>query len=83
MNEGPDLTAELDAAEAIVMGTATTETQWGVRTPSGYVTRIGSDEEAAKMARTLAGDWEREGHPDALVRRTVTYGPWEEISGGH
>lgn len=74
----PDLSAELDAAEAIVMGGAeAVVTEWGLRTPSGYVTKIGSGEDAAAMARTLAGDWEQEGHPGALVRRTVTYSPRE------
>ena len=33
MNDDPDLTAELDAAEAIVMGGASIETEWGVRRP--------------------------------------------------
>jgi hypothetical protein len=59
---------------------ATTEIQWGVRAPLGHVTKIGSDEEAQQMARMLAGDHEADGNPDALRRRTVTYGPWEPVS---
>ncbi len=82
MADHPDLTAELDVAEDIVTGRVeAVVTEWGVRSPSGYVTRLGSDEEAGKVARELAEDYGREGSPGALVRRTVTYGPWEESDG--
>jgi len=77
----PDLSAELDAAEDIVTGRAeAVVTEWGVRSPSGYVTRLGSDEEAEEVARELAEDYEREGNTGAFVRRTVTYGPWEPVN---
>ena len=74
----PDLTAELDAAEDIVMGRAeTVETEWGVRWPGrrGGVQDCGDDEDTA---RSLAAHRERTGIGGALVRRTVTYGPWED-----
>lgn len=66
-----DLTAELDAAEAVV-------TEWGVRRPdlASGVFNAGSE----RMARFLAADC---GGTGALVRRTVSYGPWEEASGEH
>ena len=82
MSPEPDLTAELDAAEDIVMGRAErVVTEWGVRALSGYVTKLGSDEEAAKMARMLADDHAAAGNPGALRQRTVTYGPWETVLG--
>ena len=58
-----------DAAEQIaeailgcVAAPGETVTEWGVRSPSGYVTSLGSDEEAEKVARELAEDYEREGN---------------------
>jgi hypothetical protein len=74
----PDLTAELDAAEAVVMHGVTTETEWGVRYKSAsgeHAANYGSDEEGEKVARMAAADYRKLG--GALVRRTVTYGPWE------
>ena len=51
MADHPDLTAELDVAEDIVTGRVeAVVTEWGVRSPSGYVTRLGSDEEAGHPA---------------------------------
>jgi hypothetical protein len=79
-----DLTAELDAAEAIVMGRIeTVKTEWGARRPdlASGVFNTGSDEDAEKLARLLAADQEKRGITGALVRRTVTYGPWEEVHG--
>jgi hypothetical protein len=75
----PDLSAELDAAEDVVMRGAEVVTEWGVRAPLGHVTKIGSSHEAERTARMLAADHEANGNPDALVRRTVTYGPWEVV----
>jgi hypothetical protein len=74
----PDLTAELDAAEDIAMGHAeTVEVEWGVRRPdlASGVFNAGNE----RMARFLAADC---GGAGALVRRTVTYGPWEEAPDG-
>ena len=83
LSDEPDLFAELDAAEAIVMGGATVETEWGVRYVSGSgherVAWFGTDEEAEKIARRAAVDYRRMG--GTLVRRTVTYSPWEEVPG--
>lgn len=75
----PDLASELDAAEDIVMGRAeTVVTEWGMRHDDCLtdVHDYGRDEKAARQSVTdhakLNG---------RLVRRTVTYGPWEEVPG--
>lgn len=72
----PDLTSELDAAEEIVMGRAeTVVTEWGVRY-DGIDPRVipyGTSRNSERMARLDAAT-DRE----TVVRRTVTYGPWEE-----
>ena len=83
MPDVPDLTAELDAAEAIVMGGATVETEWGVRRPdlTGGVFNAGSDEDAERLARLVASDQQQRGVHGALLCRTVTRGPWEEVPG--
>jgi hypothetical protein len=73
----PDLTAELDAAEDIVTGRAEAiVTEWGVRVPYEVprVAPYGSDEWAARRDVARGKDL---GY--ALVRRTVTYGPWEDV----
>jgi hypothetical protein len=75
----PDLTAELDAAEAVVMDDATVVTEWASRDSSGRLFAYGHDE---FIARSVVASRERHGLHDVLVRRTVTYGPWEEASGG-
>lgn len=78
--DDPDLTAEPDAAEAIVTDGATVKTEWGVRygdlSETAAILGAGPDNE--RRARHEVACW-----PDtaALVRRTVTYGPWEEIPG--
>jgi hypothetical protein len=75
MAECPDLTAELDAAEDIVMGRAEkVETEWGVRYAPGRVGIVGMGPDNERHAR-----WETESEPGTLVRRTVTYGPWEDV----
>ena len=74
MPDEPDLTAELDEAEAIVMGRATVVTEWGMR-HDGCLTDVhdhGSDEKGARQS--VADHARLNGR---LVRRTVTYGPWE------
>jgi hypothetical protein len=43
-------------------------TEWGVRTREGRVDGYDDREEAEAMLRWLGGH---------VVRRTVTYGPWE------
>ena len=63
------------------MGRAeTVATEWGIRRPDLFsgVFNAGNDEDSEKVARDLAAEYEQKGITDALVRRTVTYGPWEE-----
>ncbi len=80
MAEHPDLTAELDAAEAIVTGRAEAiVTEWGSLDSSGRLFVYGHDE---FVARSVVASRERYGLHDTLVRRTVTYGPWEEAPPG-
>jgi hypothetical protein len=78
MPDKPDLSAELDAADAIVTGGATAETQWAVRfqiSGLGHMDTWGSDEAGARRSAGGAyGGWH-----GTLVRRTVTYGPWCEV----
>jgi hypothetical protein len=86
MSPEPDLTSELDAArkelaEAIVTGRAeTVVTEWGVRYDdlSQEPAVVGSGPDNERRARHEVACW-----PDGtLVRRTVTYGPWEEAPDG-
>ncbi len=80
MADRPDLTAELDAAEDIVTGRAEAiVTEWGSLDSSGRLFAYGHDE---FVARSVVASRERHGFHDTLVRRIVTYGPWEEASGG-
>jgi hypothetical protein len=69
----PDLTAELDAAEDIVMGRVdAVVTEWGVRYENHdlpYGTSHLSEQMARRDARTDQA---------VVIRRTVTYSPWEE-----
>ena len=80
MSDGPDLTAELDAAEEIVMGRAeSVKTEWGVRQPGDGIVIPNANEYLARL--NAAG---QNGVPTSMdggtvVRRTVTYGPWEEV----
>jgi hypothetical protein len=74
MPDEPDLTAELDEAEALVLHDVTTVTEWGYRFPDGHVhyCAAGGEGEARYVASRAA---------DAVaVRRTVTYGPWELVT---
>lgn len=67
----PDLTAELDAAEDVVTGRVeSVVTEWGVRHPTGRVFGTGDDETTARFIARGQG---------TVVRRTVTYSPWEEV----
>jgi hypothetical protein len=68
------------AAEAIVTGAAAAETEWGSRGPgpAAGVFRYGTDEFIARSVVAARG---RRGIRDVLVRRTVTYGPWEDAGG--
>ena len=74
----PDLTAQLAGAEDIVMGRAeSVVTEWGVRCADGAVLQCASE----YLARLNAAG--ENGIPTRMdggtpVRRTVTYGPWEE-----
>ena len=81
MSDGPDLSAELDDAEDIVMGRAeTVTTEWGLRYEQGAtgvrVLPYGTDERRARREQRLV--YRAGKGPAELVRRTVTYGPWEE-----
>src|SRR5262249_51993619 len=60
-----------------------TETEWGVRRPdlASGVRNCGSDGDSEQFARFIAAGQEKRGITGALVRRTVTYGPWEEGDG--
>jgi hypothetical protein len=74
----PDLMAELDAAEAIVMGTVSAvETEWGVRygDSRGTIGVYGTGPDNERHAR-----WDAGGEPGVLVRRTVTYSEWETVT---
>ena len=58
------------------------ETEWGVRRPdlASGVRNCGSDGDSEQFARFIAADQEKRGITGALVRRTVTYGPWEPVN---
>ena len=75
MSDAPDLMTELDAAEDIVMGRADRiATDWAVACLCGGVREIlvYDDEEDARRHLLLhSGSY--------LVRRMVTYGPWEDV----
>ena len=73
--DDPDLTAELDAAEDIVTGRVeSVEVQWGVRYEDGRTLPYGNSRTSERMARLDAAT-----DPGTVVRRTVTYGPWEDV----
>lgn len=75
-SDGPDLTRELDEAGKIVMGRVdrNDKTEWGGRDPeTGDVWNAGVGGET--FARSVVRA--RVSKPIVLVRRTVTYGPWE------
>ena len=75
LSDEPDLTRELDAAEAIALGGATVKTEWGVRYgEEGNVGIHGTGPDRERWARLEAAS-----EPGTLVRRTVTYGPWETV----
>jgi hypothetical protein len=79
MGDEPDLFAEFDAAEAIVTGRAeAVVTEWGMRHDDCLtdVHDYGRDEGAARQS--VADHARLNGR---LVRRTVTYGEWEEVPG--
>jgi len=61
-----------DAGYSIVR-TGSTETEWGYRFPDGHVHYCAGGEGVARYVASRA---------DAVaVRRTVTYGPWEVVTG--
>ncbi len=83
MADEPDLTAELDAADALVLHDVPTETHWGTLDPvTGDVFLCGG--EAVPLsegtARSIVRSRRDLGKGDRLVRRTVTYGPWEVVA---
>jgi hypothetical protein len=85
LSDEPDLTAELDAAEEIVMGRAeSVVAEWASReispTPTESLFRYFSLSE--RTVRGILAARARRGRKDALYRRTVTYGPWEEVPDG-
>jgi hypothetical protein len=57
---------------------ATVETEWGSRgpDPASDVFELNLGEEAS---RSVVARRNERGIPTVLVRRTVTYGPWEEM----
>jgi hypothetical protein len=83
----PDLTAELDAAEEIVMGRAEsveTEVWWGVRYTAScgeHITSYG-DEENARHEIACSDRLHRDTR-HTLLRREITTitTPWEEVPG--
>jgi len=84
--DNPDLTAELDAAEAIVIGGAeSVVTEWGVDCTDGrgeHRVNFGDGQYGSEgEARAMIGRDQRNGigAHNVLVRRTVTYGPWEPV----
>jgi hypothetical protein len=81
----PDLTAELDAAEDIVTGrVAEVRTEWASREISpdsaGGIFRYRTLSE--ETVRGILAIRAQRGFRDVLLRRTVTYGPWEEAGDG-
>jgi hypothetical protein len=66
-----NLTEELDAADALVLHDATTVTEWGYRFPDGHVHYCAGGEGVARYVASRSAA--------VAVRRTVTYGPWEEM----
>ena len=77
MPDEPDLMAELDLADDIVSGRVDkVETHWGMRHDDCLtdVHDYGRDEKAARQS--VADHARLNGR---LMRRTVTYGPWEEV----
>jgi len=81
VNPEPDLFAELDAAEDIMTGRAELiVTEWGVRRwEEGREHWYGTSAEARRVARAIVRDHEKSGTPGVLIRRTVTYGPPEDV----
>jgi hypothetical protein len=77
----PDLMAELDAAEDVITGRVeTVVTEWASRDLGGSavfeMSHLGEE-----AARHVVEARNRNGVPCVLLRRTVTYGPWEEEPG--
>jgi hypothetical protein len=80
LSDGPDLTRELDAAEEIVMGRVeTVVTEWGVRRRDNGNDVGCANEYLARL--NAAGKNDASLLVGTVIRRTVTYGPWEEVSG--
>jgi hypothetical protein len=81
----PGLTAGPAAAGDIVTGrVAEVRTEWASREispdPAGGIVRYRTLSEAT--VRGILAIRARRGFRDVLLRRTVTYGPWEEAGGG-
>ena len=75
----PDLMAELDLAEEIISGRLeSVHTEWGMRHDDCLtdVHDYGRDEKAARQS--VADHARLNGR---LMRRTVTYGLWQEVPG--
>ena len=78
-SDEPDLLRELDIADDIVSGRVDKmETEWGWQEPDGSVFESNLSEAAA---RAVTARIRRDSRPVTLVRRTVTYSPWEEVPG--
>ena len=76
----PDLMRELDEAEEIVMGRVeSVVTEWGVRRRDNGNDVPCANEYLARL--NAAGKNDRSFLAGTVIRRTVTYGPWEEVPG--
>jgi hypothetical protein len=79
----PGLTRELDEAEEAAIGRAeTVVTEWGTRGPDP-AERVVACKAGEEMALATVRSRARNGERLVLVRRTVTYGPREEVPGEH
>ena len=54
-----------------------TVTEWGIAHDGG-IRIFGSGDEAEYLARTLATDYQQARQGGVVLRRTVTYSPWQE-----
>lgn len=77
---GRDLVRRALEDALLAPGAAVVTTEWGV---SRWAERrehwFGTDAEAERVARAMADDHKKSGTPGALIRRTLIYGPPEEV----
>jgi hypothetical protein len=82
LSDEPGLTRELDVADAVMMAGATVVTEWGTRGPDP-AERVVACRTGEEMALATVHSRARDGEHRGLFRRTVIYGPWEEVPGEH